>query len=74
MEDACREGSALSRFVASETPSPIVDIWVFQQIAPRIDAAAAEFAQPAAVLKDDLPAGGCRSSALPYPEDAANDG
>lgn len=58
LEDACRDRPALSRFVGAGSPSPIVDIWVYQQIAPRIEAAAPEIAELAAALEDELAAQG----------------
>lgn len=73
VEDACRDRPALSRFVSSGTPSAVVDIWVFQQIAPRIEAAAPEFAELAAALEDELAARGCRMSISAYADDASND-
>ena len=73
LEDACRDRPALARFVSASTPSAIVDIWVFQQIGSRIEAAAPEFAALAGVMEAELAARGCRLDASGYMDSAGND-
>lgn len=54
LEDACREQPVLGRFVSSSSYSPVVDLWVYQQLAPRMEAAALEFAELADAIEDEL--------------------
>lgn len=67
IEDACRLRPALGQFVASSGYSPVVDIWVYQQMAPRMQGAAVEFGELAAAIEDELVVRGLRVS-MPRPE------
>lgn len=61
LDEACQECPALSRFVASSPSTPVVDLWVFQQLAPRMQGAAGEFAQLACAIEDGLADASCLS-------------
>lgn len=56
VEDACRKREELLRFVSSTVGHPAVDIWVYQQLAPRLQAADAEFASLGDAIEDELAA------------------
>lgn len=58
LENDCRERPALGRFVSSASYGPLVDLWVYQQLAPRMQGAAIEFAELADAIEDELAAHG----------------
>ncbi len=54
LDEACQECPALARFVASGPGAPVVDLWIFQQLAPRLQGAAEGFARLARAIEDGL--------------------
>jgi len=54
LDEACQECPALSHFVASGPSTPVVDLWIFQQLAPRLQGAAEGFARLARAIETGL--------------------
>ena len=69
LDEACQECPALARFVASGPSTPVVDLWIFQQLAPRLQVAAKGFARLARAIEDGL-AEASPPSVLPMNTDA----
>lgn len=62
LDEACQECPALARFVASGPGTPVVDLWIFQQLASRLQGAAEGFARLARAIEDGLVEASCASA------------